>query len=415
LRVGVLADDLTGAFDTGVQFSNWGLRVEVLVGSAATSDLSGVDVAVIDTESRNASRLDAYSKVREATERLVTLGAKCFYKKVDSTLRGNIGAEIDATMDATDADFGFLVPAYPTYGRTILAGKLLVNNTPLDKTEYADELCVKTADISAIVKKQSNRKTGLIGYDIVKRGVDSIRAEVSALMKSGMKVAVFDCLTERNLIDISRAIGETKMLVGSAGFASEVPIGLGLRSPRPLLSVCGSTRRLSRVQVAGLRDRLGFREVAVSVGKLIEGEPAMNEEVERCVGEATEAIKAGADVSLTSSPRDSSAEEYLTQARAKGITEEKARLIIEDALGEMTFEVLSRAKVMGLLLTGGATSLKVCQKVCANRISIVEEVEPGIPLLVLGDGLPAITKAGGFGVDNSLIQAAQHLRRLSIE
>ncbi len=413
MRVGVLADDLTGAFDTGVQFRNWGLSVEVLVGTAAPAEMKGVDVAVIDTESRSLGREEAYARVREATEKLVTLGAKCIYKKVDSTLRGNIGAEIDAAMDATEAGFAFLAPAYPIYGRTTLAGKQLVDNVPLDKTEYADELSVKTADIAAIVAEQSGRRVGLVGYDTVKGGVDPIRAEVSALRKSEVKVAVFDCLTERHLIDISRAIGETKVLVGSAGFASEVPFGLGLRSTRPLLSVCGSVRKMSRVQVSCLRDRLGFRDVEVSVGRLIDGERAARWEVDRCVSEAVDAVNSGVDVSIASSPREGSTEDFLAHARDLGLTEDEARLKIEEALGEMTSGILSRAEVMGLLLTGGATSLKVCQKLKADRVSIVEEVEPGIPLLTLGGGLPAITKAGGCGVEDRLVQAAQRLRRLA--
>ena len=135
------------------------------------------------------TREDAFWRVNRATERLTKLGAEVIYKKVDSTLRGNIGAELDAAMSASKADFAFFAPAYPTYGRTTLAGKQLVDNNPVDKTEYADELCVKSADISSIISAQSKRKVGLIGFDQVKGGVESIKTSVEALRKEGVEVA----------------------------------------------------------------------------------------------------------------------------------------------------------------------------------------------------------------------------------
>jgi uncharacterized protein YgbK (DUF1537 family) len=413
LKIGVLADDLTGAFDTGVQFRNWGLSVEVLIGDVKdSSKLSGVDVVVVDTESRGLKKEDAFWRVYRATEKLISFGAERIYKKVDSTLRGNIGSELDAAMDASKAKFAFFAPAYPTYGRTTLAGKQLVDNTPIDKTEYVNELGAKTPEIAAIIGAQSKRIVGVVDFERVNGGVESIRSAVEALKRDGVEIAVFDVLTEKHLIDIARAAGDTKVLVGSAGFASEMPIGLGMRTPKPVLSVCGSTRHLSRIQVHNLHGRLGFREIEIGILKLIDGEPAVKEEVERCVGEAVEALRAGVDVSITSAPTESSVDEFVSHALMRGIKDPEAKLFIEEAMGEITSAILNEAEVMGLILTGGATSLMVCQKLEVDRVSIVEEIEPGIPLIKLSNGMPAVTKAGGFGVEDSLVQATQRLRRL---
>jgi uncharacterized protein YgbK (DUF1537 family) len=231
------------------------------------------------------------------------------------------------------------------------------------------------------------------------------------LRKDGVEVAIFDALTEKHLIDISRSIGDSKLLVGSAGFACEVPIGLSMRNVKPTLSVCGSTRRLSRIQVKNLHDRLGFKEVGININRLIDGEVEVKAEVKRCVDEAVEALKAGVDVSITSSPKEASAEEFIAHASDHRIKETEAKLFIEEAMGEITSAILDEADVLGLVLTGGATGLMVCQKLGADRASIVEEIEPGIPLLTLSNGIPAVTKAGGFGVDDSLVQAVQRLRR----
>jgi D-threonate/D-erythronate kinase len=411
LRIGVLADDLTGAFDTGVQFRNWGLSVEVLIGDVKDASKLTSDVVVVDTESRLIHKEDAYWRVYHSTEKLLEFGVDRFYKKVDSTLRGNIGAELDAAMEASKAGFAVLAPAYPTYGRTTLSGKQLIDNNPLEKTEYVDELSAKTSEIAAIIGAQSKRKVGLVPFDAVEAGVNSIKAKIEALKKDAVEIAVFDAITEKHLIDISRSIGDSKLLVGSAGLASEIPIGLGLRSIKPILSVCGSTRRLSRTQIRNLHDRLGFKEVGIGINQLIDGEAEVKAEVKRCVDEAVEALKAGVDVSITSSPKEASAEEFIAHARDRGIKETEAKLFIEEAMGEIASAILAEADVLGLLLTGGATGLMVCQKLGADRASIVEEIEPGIPLLTLSNGIPAVTKAGGFGVDDSLVQAVQRLRR----
>ena len=413
LKVGVLADDLTGAFDTGVQFRNWGFSVEVLIGEVKdSSQLGGVDVVVVDTESRELKKEDAFWRIYRATEKLISFGTERIYKKVDSTLRGNIGSELDAVMEASKAKLAFFAPAYPTYGRTTLAGKQLVNNIPIDKTEYVNELGVKTSEIAAIIGAQSKRLVGVVDFEKVDGGVDSITSAVEALKKSGVEIVVFDVLTEKHLIDISLAARDTRVFVGSAGFASEIPIGLGMRTPKPILSVCGSTRYLSRIQVHNLHDRLGFREIGIGILKLIDGEPTVKGEVERCVREAVAALKAGVDVSITSAPKESSVNEFVYHALMRGINDTEAKLCIEEAMGEITSTILNETEVLGLILTGGATSLKVCQKLEADRVSIVEEIEPGIPLVKLSNGMPAVTKAGGFGVEDSLVQATQRLRRL---
>ena len=138
----------------------------------------------------------------------------------------------------------------------------------------------------------------------------------------------------------------------------------------------------------------------------------MKEEIRRCVGESVEALMAGIDVSLITASGESSVAEFVSHAARHGIKEAEAKLFIEEALGQITSAILSEAEVLGLLLTGGASGLMVCQKLGADRASIVEEIAPGIPLLRLSTGMPAVTKAGGFGVDDSLIQATQRMRRL---
>src|SRR5262245_12484195 len=98
--IAIVADDLTGASDAGVQFARQGLETLVLIDPRGlAADDGAVEVLAVDTDSRARPAAEAYRRAREAAEAIGRAGFNHLYKKVDSTLRGNVGAEIDAVMD----------------------------------------------------------------------------------------------------------------------------------------------------------------------------------------------------------------------------------------------------------------------------------------------------------------------------
>jgi uncharacterized protein YgbK (DUF1537 family) len=409
LRIGVIADDLTGALDTGVQFRNWGLEVDSFIGNLPHGGSRRADVIVIDTETRNVNPSEAYERVNESTLNLKNLGAQCFYKKIDSTLRGNIGTEIDAIMEASKAEVVFFIPAYPMYGRTVVNGEMLVSGIPLDKTEYGGELCKRTSKIADIIACQGHRCIGHLNLEVIEKGSNAIKERVQELRKQGVEIIIFDSRTEKHLSDAAKASDDVRVFVGSAGFASEVPVALGLKEPKPVLSVCGSTRAISRRQTEALRKRLAFAEIEVNVDQIISSEYEAGGEIRRCFETSVDAIKSGADVSIVTTPTEVSMKScspnyYLDKTHVHSR--------VEEALGDIVSFILKEVNLKGMILTGGATSLKVCEKLGHTKSSIMEELAPGIPMIMLGDGMIAVTKAGGFGVEDSLVQAAQKLRRV---
>ena len=98
----VLADDFTGSLDTGVQFAKQSVptlvstRIEVL-DQGVDEEISAV---VLDLETRHLSPTEAAVRVRRAVQLAQRKGVESFYKKTDSTLRGNIGSELAALLDA---------------------------------------------------------------------------------------------------------------------------------------------------------------------------------------------------------------------------------------------------------------------------------------------------------------------------
>ena len=409
MRIGVIADDLTGAFDTGVQFRAWGMGVEVVIG--ADSEMGEAKVVVVDTESRYDSVEDAYRKVRGVAEAMASSGVDVIYKKVDSTLRGNVGAELDAVMDATGSELAFIAPAYPAHGRTTRNGLQLIDGRPIDTTEYSGELGTGEANVQHILGGQSRRRIGAVNLETLRGGRKAVHERLEDLREDGVEAVVFDAESEADLLNVLRCGREVDVFVGAAGLASELPHGLGLREVRPVLAIVGSTRALTRVQAGILRDRLGCAEIKVQVETLIDGGEHGREEALRCADAAIGALANGVDVIVGSALEEGSPARTISYGKAQGVDEDGVRRRIEDCLGEIAATILTKASVSGLILTGGATALKVINGLGHGSATIIEEVQPGIPLLELAGGLKAVSKAGGFGTEDALVEAVKKLRR----
>ena len=117
-KIGVIADDFTGANDTGLQFSKQGALTGVFLNLPDIDNaLNEFDVVVFDTESRFDDKNTAFEKVFQAAQVFTQKGVLHIYKKLDSTMRGNIGAEIDGAIEATSTRAAFVVPAMPSIRR----------------------------------------------------------------------------------------------------------------------------------------------------------------------------------------------------------------------------------------------------------------------------------------------------------
>ena len=233
-KIVVIADDLTGANDTGVQFAKQGLKTLVLLRVPVSPSRLDEDVLVVDTQSRALSPAEAYQKVTETAllfkdrDQFPTL-----YKKIDSTLRGNLGTEIDAIMDACGLELAVVAPAFPRNGRTTVGGCHFLENTPLEATEIArDPNCpVGESHIPTLIAQQAKRKVGHVGIKSVLAGTEGILAAMRQLSAAGRQILVCDAWQEDHLKMIALAavrLEKPILWVGSAGLAEYVPLALGL-------------------------------------------------------------------------------------------------------------------------------------------------------------------------------------------
>lgn len=138
IKLAVIADDLTGANDTALQFAKRNIKSSVEINFMQMADVKDKEVIVVDTDSRDLDEDLSYKRVKDICEEMSRYNIKCAYKKIDSTLRGNLGAEIKAVDDVFKPDIVIIAPAYPANQRITIGGYHLLEGKPIELTEIAN-------------------------------------------------------------------------------------------------------------------------------------------------------------------------------------------------------------------------------------------------------------------------------------
>ncbi len=423
----LLADDLTGASDTGVQLVRRGLRTVVFFDLPDPSTWSELDAVAVDTHSRHLPADVAYERVRRAAERLQEAAPRHVYKKVDSTLRGNVGVEIDAVMDAFGYEMAAVAPAFPRLGRTTVSGVHYLNGVPVAETDVGrDPIApVHESNLVQLLGSQSRRSAGLVDVSALDIGPEAIRDRVEQLADHGARILVFDAQTESHLQQVADALAswEKRFLwVGSAGLAEHLPDALGLQgrasgevsataADSPILLVVGSASSVTREQVAVLRAHPSVDVVDLDPLRIASGGSVGAVEARRLGDLLISALVSGRDAALVAGTgMDAVAEPAVADERTSSLNVAQATAA---ALGEVAGRAISAQRIGGLVLTGGDTARAVCQRLGVTGIQLLGEVEPGVPLgrLTGGGGWLAVTKAGAFGSAGTLVHALRALKR----
>ena len=384
----VIADDLTGANDAGVQFAKRGIRSVVLVEANVTELPPGYEVVVVNTESRHIPATEAAERVRRIACLGQEAGVSHFFKKTDSTLRGNIGAELNALLQATGEETIAFAPAFPEMGRTTRAGIHHVNGVPIEQTVFADDPLspVRESEVVAVVR----------------RGVDWKVASVSRqdfAKRLGAACVVFDCESRDDLRRIASILSEQKrlrVLAGSAAFAEELPDLLALRRtsspairPRgPILFVNGSLNPRALEQVAAAPSN--FVRVRMSPEVLLQ-EGGVEAFVQTTAG-------AGENILLHSLQHREEYAAFRGAAATVKLDESALHLRIANSTGQIVKGLLEQGNFRTVIIFGGDTLIGVARANGWTAFVPRAEIEAGVTVAhPLGSELTVISKAGGFG------------------
>lgn len=420
----VIADDLTGANDTGVQFARQGLHTEVMLeGTTVPADIAA-QIVVRDTNSRTVSSREAYAKVQEAAVQAHNAGFTHYYKKVDSTLRGNLGVELQAILDLNFHDFAFVMPAFPQNGRTTVGGQHLLQGVPLAATEIARDpkSPVTESSLPELLRQQTSLAVGHIGIAELLGGEDRIAEAIRRHLRSGCRIVSCDAWLKEHFLLAAwavQAVSNRIVWTGSAGLAECLPELFGWKKEYvnglPVLAVAGSVSSVTRGQVQALLTD-GYQLVEVD---LAEGLSGGQQEQATCVKEALANLAAGKNVVLASGYHAESVEQAKRMGAQRGMSSFEVSDAIAKFLGKAGALILERQEVAGVILTGGDTAVSVCKELGVTGIRVLEEVVTGIPLGEMktsaGKGLRVITKAGAFGNPDGLVKATRRLQQKEVK
>ena len=232
-KIGIIADDLTGASDSGVQLAKQGFKSTVLI-DINDSIQTNSDVLVIDTDSRAKPKEAAYKAALRAASLLSTQGYSHIYKKIDSTLRGNITTELDALIEVFHPEIMVVAPAFPKLDRKTINGFQYVNGKLITNTEYSRDpkTPVKESYIPSLLGK-STKEVTLVNLSLLRKSKAEVIDFIEKALKSGQTWFVCDAETEADLQKIAECFACLKKniaWVGSGGLIEYLPHTLGLAS-----------------------------------------------------------------------------------------------------------------------------------------------------------------------------------------
>ncbi len=387
--VTVIADDLSGACDTGALFAG---RRPVAVFVEPT--LPGPDwlAAVIDTESRSLAADEASRRMRRTAAGLARrLTAGTIFKKIDSTFRGPIAVELAALLDAVEASAALVCPAFPAQRRTVLHGALLVDGIPAHETPVGldPDYPATTSDLLDMLARGLGPRTAHRVSALPLKEVRGAAGDLARELGGRRGLIVADAETDTDLESLAAAALSNRSLVlaGSAGLARSVSVALGLASaavscpaPGAWLIVAGSLHPATRAQIGAL--------MAAGVAGAM-----LSESGEAYLAPVIAALDQGRPAFIASHD---------------GLDPSRER--VAATLANLACRALA-ARPTIVAVTGGQTAHAFMRAWGAARLELVGAPAPGLALgRLVADGgatLPLLTKAGGFGQPDLYVTLAR--------
>ena len=383
----ILADDFTGALDTGVQFAACGIPTRVVVGEQVDFAANDAAVLVVDTETRHLPAAEAYAVIAKLTREAMSAGVFSIYKKTDSALRGNIGAELSALLKTSGERQLPFLPAFPQIDRVTRDGVHYISGVPVTESPFG---------IDPFEPVRHARVTELIGEqtDVPAHSFPTLKEGEAVPEQEG--ILVFDAGSLDDLASTGRALfqnGKPRLMAGCAGFAALLPdlmkvterrtVTMPKLDPR-LLVVCGSVNSITLRQL-DVAEQNGFSRLRLTPRQKLD--PGYWES-------------------------ESGNQPTADYAAARGLDLEGLRVGIASSIGHMLGKLFTSPALGTLLLTGGDTLLQCMNCVGIKELEPVCEMEKGVVLARFtyrGCTRYVITKSGGFGHEKLLLDLADRI------
>ncbi len=421
--IGIIADDLTGANDTALQFHNNGANTQILLSEKIEPfNVKGTQTWAISTESRNIESDLAFDKVVKTTQMFIDkINPDFLYKKIDSTIRGNIAVEVLAILSVSDYIASIIVPAFPSEMRTTVGGYHMLKGIPIERTEMAIDphspIC--ESHVPTLLKSQLADEykdlVGQIELKTVMKGAGPILQKINELVSEGKKLIVSDAVSTVDIEQIALAIkkSDSKLLpVGTASFAqalssfwlseAENEHITNVIPNLPKFIVSGSATQITANQIEKLENSdEDILSISFDLKTVLEG--VKDELVDRIVSN----LEHNTNVMVHTSKLIKDFDGFSDDSLNAELTKSNLADVITDFLAELTKRVLEKKDAI-LITLGGETSYKCCKAIDAYQLQLVDEVAPAIALSLDHKAQWIVTKSGNLGGSNTLIDILKY-------
>jgi len=385
MKIGVIADDLTGALDTGVQFSKFGLISIIQLQPNPEND---EDVIIINTNSRETSKEKAQERIRDA---VLELKGRLLYKKIDSTLRGHLDAEITTILDQSAYTKATLCPAIIEENRMVIDTKLWVSGKLLHETPFAQDPTwpAQTSSIEDYFKEPITK----ISLTEVRSGKENLRKKINL---SNERIIVPDSTEGSDLFKVAEVVWETNILpCGALAFARAWITKAGnnrlhhlpLEEPieDPILIVSGSLHPNTIQQIEILSNHHNCIDLVI---------PTRSLDIPKILKDIKEELQISNKSIILKTPKE--------KIKNRQMIETLKNNQIKTAKA-----ILKSFQINAVIGCGGDTVSSLLSELNTEAIICHSEVTPGFPYGILrggiGNNLPIYTKAGGFGTPQVLL------------
>lgn len=424
--VGIIADDLTGANDTALQFHQRGASTKILLDSDCTPKIkAGTEVWALSSESRNVPAEEAVTRVEKAIKTFTeNFSFDYYYKKIDSTLRGHIALETLSVLNILEYDAAVIIPAFPQEGRITVGGYHMAKGVPIGRTEIAIDphSPITESHVPTLLRSQLPDAMAdiidVIDLRTVMNGAGPVLMRLNELINDGKKLIVADATSLTDIEQIALAIKKCEKKILPTGTAAGAQVlskywlaglekeGVDINLDKlPKFIVSGTATQITANQIKKLEQSDDYEDInfiALESAEILNG-------VEESLVERIETnLRSGVTVCVHTSDLVANFDGFSEDSFNAELTREKFASKITDYLAELTQKVTEKIDVI-LITLGGETSYKCCKAINSNELQLIDEVAPAISICSDINRKWIITKSGNLGNSNTLIDILNYL------
>lgn len=424
----VIADDLTGANATGVLLKKMNYAAYTVMNAERIelATLPDCDCVLYPTDSRGASPEIAYNRVYNVCTLLKSDEAKVYSKRIDSTLRGNLGRETDAMLDCLGEDYVAVVaPCFPSSGRIVIGGYMLVEGIPLHKTNIAidPKTPVKESEVEVLFREQSKYKVSSVMMKDLMHGEQYLTDLMKQRVAEGNRILVFDCVTQEDLDLIADAAIASKLKivavdpgVFTATLSRKLIVPAQKKEKNRILAVVGSVNSNTKAQMEELWLSQRTYNIFVNTKELLEGDSRREAEIARVVESVLEECDENVVSTVTGDgiyPENRI--NFKPYMERYGCSVDDVTGMINSAFAEITYRIFkAQPDFRAMYASGGDITVAICERFDTAGLCLLDEV---LPLAAYGqflkgefEGIHIITKGGSQGGRDAINRCITYLK-----